>query len=29
MENITIQRSILVAAYMSGNEDQKQKLEQL
>ena len=29
MENITIQRSSLVAAYRSGNEEQKQMLEQL
>lgn len=29
MENITIQRSSLVAAYRAGNEEQKQMLEQL
>ena len=29
MENITIQRSVLVAAYKAGNEEQKQMLEQL
>lgn len=29
MENITIQKSSLVAAYRSGNEEQKQMLEQL
>ena len=29
MENITIQRSSLVAVYRSGNEEQKQMLEQL
>ena len=29
MESITIQRSVLVAAYRAGNEEQKQMLEQL
>lgn len=29
MENITIQKSVLVAAYKAGNEEQKQMLEQL
>ena len=29
MENITIQKSSLVAAYRSGNKEQRQMLEQL